>query len=537
MTSQPPHRFAALTLAFPLLIVLLHASGCTDSFDNCATAKICEALEGEAGSAGDAGSGGDSGSDCQGDSPATAPCLIDKAHGIFVAPQLDPAAGYGTPEEPYSTIAAALAAAPAKGKRNIYVCAERGVIRESLEIGAELSGVRIFGGFRCDAQGWTYDTTLRARIEAPSPLAVRIEDATDVVIEAFDIVAGNGSTAGESSVGVLAVSSTVRVKNGSITAGNGAPGADGKGDDTEASSGAPGKDGSNACAEAPVGGGTAATVCDGAVASTGGNGGPGAGANGAPGAPGVLGTPERDGTGQGGSGQPTTNSSAWNCTMGGGLAGANGTSPEPAAGGSGPGKLDRLGIHPAHGADGQHGSPGQGGGGGGGALAPNSATCGGTGLATGASGGSGGGGGCGGKGGTGGKGGGASIAFASVDSTVTLDRVQLTAGMGGKGGKGGPGQPGGRGGQAGKGGEGNNSLDGCPGGQGGTGGHGAPGGGGAGGASIALAYLGAEPSWTGDDELAKAPALGGADGEDGLAPPTAGSVGLVEKIVEFKQSE
>lgn len=134
--------------------------------------------------------------------------------------------------------------------------------------------------------------------------------------------------------------------------------------------------------------------------------------------------------GQGGSGD--NGLPAWDCGVDGGNgefghAGPNAV-PSPAA--NGLGNLSATGYVGAAGGAGPNGTIGQGGGGGGGRDLSGCSP-------TGPSGGSGGAGGCGGPGGGGGGAGGASIALASINATLTLTNVHLTASTGGAGGAGG----------------------------------------------------------------------------------------------------
>ncbi len=495
---------------------------------------------GASGSGGTAGTGGAAGSDagkCDATKgPADASCVIDEQYGVFVSPNGNDSTGDGSRTNPYATIAKALTAAEAAGKR-VYACADGGSYTETLSIDSSLDGEKLYGGFKCS--DWSYDSSLKATVKSADPVAAKVSGLTKGLdIEDFEIDAADAATAGDSSMAMQVDNSqNVVLKHVKLVAGKGAKGSDGAPYSSAAGTGATGNGGKDACTANPNPGGVPAeTQCGGSPSgSIGGRGGAGAdgtilfsGGSGSPGEP-TASTGGEAGIGQTGA--------TLNCGVGTGKGGGNSGNPgsagNPGAGAAQLGTLDATGYTPADGAAGKPGGPGQGGGGGGGAKAPTTCSNGTT-PATGASGGSGGGGGCGGAAGHKGTGGGASIALASVSSTVTLDSCDLVAQDGGKGGSGGDGQQGGNGGTAGSGGTGKSSSNACRGGDGGQGGFGGPGGGGSGGPSVAIAYTGTQPTVTGGTMTeAQTAAPGGSGGTDVGTGSNAGKDGLLKDMQGF----
>jgi hypothetical protein len=448
--------------------------------------------------------------------------------GVFVSPLGSDADGDGSRERPFATLAKALGQAKAQQKR-VYACSTGGAFEESVVLDGSLDKSALFGGFDCT--DWSYAAARPTEALSSGTVALKVSGVKSLWIEDFAFTAADASEPGGSSVGAwIHGSAGVLLRRVELKAGRGADGANGVGTTAAAVPGAPGQPGVRACVveTAPNAGAPAVeSICDeapsGSVGGKGGSGGVGA-----------------DSAGNGNAGRPALSSgapgigqvdAAWNCDVGAGRSGANGSSPPTAKGGVGPGILTELGFEGAPGAEGANGTPGQGGGGGGGALAPMD--CGARPL-TGASGGSGGGGGCGGKGGTGGQGGGGSFALVSVHSAVTLEKTTLLSDAGGNGGKGGRGQPGGTGGPRGEGASDTNTASySCSGGDGGHGGTGAPGGGGAGGPSVGIAFIGSAPTRMGapNFQLPENGALGGLDGR-GLALG-AGAIGAISEALEY----
>jgi hypothetical protein len=449
---------------------------------------------------------------------------------VFVSPAGSDAAGDGSRERPFATLAKALGQAKAQKKR-VFACATEGAFEESVVVDLTLDKSALFGGFDCG--DWSYSTERAAEVHASGPVALKAMGLHALTIEDFAFTAADAREPGESSVGAWIASSLgVTLRRVTLSAGKGANGADGaSASAVAAAAGQPGNAGTPACMVNTAlnpGGPAVESMCDGeASGSVGAKGGMGASEDGNAG-DGASGLPVTGASGLAGSGQ-TALVTNWDCSLGAGHAGALGMTPPTAVGGMGRGVLTASRFIGAAGADGANGKPGQGGGGGGGALAP--ASCGGL-PVTGASGGGGGGGGCGGKGGAGGQGGGASFALVSIASEITLDAVELNSADGGAGGAGGAGQPGGKGGLPGEGATGVAS-DSCAGGAGGRGGNGAAGGGGAGGPSAAIAFVGTAPQRAGsvDVRFAEKAAPGGVDGKGQTLG--AGVLGAAAESLEY----
>lgn len=444
-------------------------------------------------SGGAGGSGGTGGSgglplDCQGDPTKDASLVRDEC-GLFVD-QAVATTGDGTKAKPFKSLGEAAKKMPSR----IFVCAAGGPYEETATI--ELAnGIEVYGGFgACPANAdWTWDPEKRATVNGPENVPVVHVSMGASLIQSVNLTAPAATTAGASSIGIIADSTDLTLTDVGVTTGDGAAGENGAVPMTEAASGvdaAP--DATPACNATQVAGKGAKQTC-GDGDSLGGDGGKGglsgvldgeAGKDGSP-------TPDPNTTGLGG--QPT----GVPATCNGGL-GGEGTPGEPGKGGASMGKLTLKGISGGDGEDGSDGARGQGGGGGAGSKA--GMFCPPAGSPTqgpGASGGGGGSGGCGGKGGGGGKAGGSSIGIVSLSSTFTFSGVTITAGAGANGGNGVPGKGGAAGGLGAAGGASSNigtSKAGCKGGDGGGGGNGGQGGGGRGGHSIGIAYTGPAPA-------------------------------------------
>jgi len=379
-------------------------------------------------------------------------------------------------------------------------------------------GVSLYGGFAASA-GWIRDaalftTEVRA---ADGPAVTATSLAAETFIDGLVITGANATAPGASSIGLLAIDTTMLLVHATTIRGGvaaaGAAGAAGTtgADATPGGVGEPGcEDSSGLCSSCsrPVGGPGGNSSC---ARMGGAGGGPGhectCGDMGLPGAGGTLG-------GAGGCG----------CGGGDGVAGGDGLPGGPGGDGTAGGDLgmfEASGYLTADGASGVDGSDGSGGGGGGGGSGGD-ADC----DSYGSAGGGGGGGGCGGTAGTGGGGGGGSFAVVLIDSSVALVDCGLEAGVGGAGGAGGDGGGGGSGGAPGPGGPygGGGEQDdggfGADGGAGGLGGAGGSGGGGGGGPSIALVCWG-----TSDAPLTNTTTSAGAPGAGGASSGTPGAAG------------
>lgn len=333
-------------------------------------------------------------------SPYDAPCVIDEPFGVFVAPTANStAAADGTRAHPFTTLAEGLRRAQVAVKR-VYVCDDGTGYTGPVSIGPSADGVKLFGGFECS--GWTYSTTRRAKLAAPSsPVLTIAKLAAGIAIEDFEIVAPDASNPGESSIGVVASESAgVVLRRVKVTAGKGKDGTNGQNGggpgNEQALAGSHGSDGAKACSANPnLGGVAVTTMCTGVASSTGASGGNGAPNAVSKGGAGDDGSPPYA-AGKAGIGEPVTGS--WDCGLGRGQDGSNGPDGPLGSNATGLGTLTSDGWKGIAGIDGTAGQPGQGGGGGGGAKAPMACTAvdGGSLSPTGASGGSGGGGGCGG---------------------------------------------------------------------------------------------------------------------------------------------
>ena len=446
--------------------------------------------------------------------------------GIYVATTGDDTYE-GTRARPLKTITAAISAALAAGS-DVYVSA--GVHDECANLA---NGVSLFGGY--DPATWARDTFTLSVIPSYTTtiqggaIAVDGNGVKDAVIDGFTITSANGAITGEGSYGVRLYNSNIEMKNCSITAGNGAPGANGLNITTSqatANSGNPGSNGERDNGELRldfiIEGGTGGTSPFG---RNGGKGGYGRlGNQGGYGETGLVGTP-------GGYG-------AWYCIwpqdpVNGqdGTKGSDGSTGLNGKGGLSGSIISNVWVSSSGniGETGQHGNGGGGGGGGSGqqviiADVPILSSWG-----TGGSGGGGGAGGAAGTGGYGGGGGGASIGIFLIDSIVHLKNCTIASTNGGNGGSGGAGGTGGNGGNGGNGGSGDNGEVGAggSGGAGGKGGTGGYGGGGAGGISFAI-YKGGLSSGEILTSTTLIPGSGGLGGLSGGEPSgAAGKYGFI----------
>jgi hypothetical protein len=451
-------------------------------------------------------------------SPSVEDCLIDEQYGVFVSPMGDDLTGNGTRAAPYATLGTATKAAVSRSLR-VYACDQGSGYAEQVVLP---EGMKVHGGFDCI--DWTYGTTRRAVVHAPTSPALTIHAvSTGVLVEDVEFDAPDAAGIGESSIGALIdVSSNVVLRRTRIVAGKG-------GEGTGGANGAKGGD----APEVTAGLAGSPALCPATVAAQLGGAWPQASTCGSRGGAGGTATQGSDGS-AGVPGNPRANvvppdvdnGGAKGVTGGDGGVGSPGKAGAPGVASPTAGLFTSAGYTPAsssQAATGVDGYVGQGGGGGG---ASNAAD-----LCIGASGGAGGMGGCGGKGGWGGAGGGASIALLSWTTQLTLETCELIAHAGGPGGKGGVGGAGGSG-KAGAAGGAAFVSDGGTvvgkGGRGGTGGNGGlggPGAGGTGGPSYALVYKGQPPTRTALTLTPGSPGSGGPGGTSGSTTAPSGDAG------------
>lgn len=352
---------------------------------------------------------------------------ISATCGVFVEP--GKVGGSGTQAAPFGTLAEALGGNPMN--LPIYVCSTGAGLDEA----ATLSGSeRLLGGVTCG--DWKATATKTARTAASNATPLTLSNTTGALVQGFAITSAAASGAdgatlqGNSSIAVLADNATATLESVDVVAGAGAAGGEGKDEAGQA----PGAQSAASSFNGNVGAGCdgvggpakAFSMCPAGGVSQGGKGGDGGNLTGNPGSPGVvnpgLGNPD------GQAGNADSGSSMWSCGSDGGAGelGHDGPNGGPGAGGMGPGTLSSTGFVGAGGMPGAPGTTGQGGGGGGGRDLSGCGT-------VGPSGGSGAAGGCGGMSGAGGGAGGASIALASINSTLSLANVRLTAEEGGPG--------------------------------------------------------------------------------------------------------
>ena len=388
------------------------------------------------------------------------------ANDLFVSATTGNDAGAGTQQQPFQTIAAALAASDSGQTIRVAggMYAERVVLK---------SHVRIVGGY--DPASWQRDTVHDSTTIGDSVMTVVGLHVSDVVLDGLHLRNLAGSVYGvvtfDSSAGIEIVGST-------ISAPRGFPGRDGflwgNTRPAQAADGSPGADGGGCLLGTKAGGAGGTATWGGNYGGNGGEGALGPGTDGTPGPP----SPIADG-GVGGTG-------------GYGLEdGSAGGSPSviPPPGSAGVGGSLGLGAYSItdgysvlDGRSGEHSRDGTGGGGGGGGGGdPFLLQCGG-------GGGGGGQGGRSGNSGAPGNGGGPAIGLVvGRASDVRLVNSMVITGGGGTGGAGELGQLGGLPGAGGKGGAAKGTAGaGGDGGAGIEGGRGGPGGGGAGGASVGV---------------------------------------------------
>ncbi|MBS2020245.1 MAG: hypothetical protein JST00_45720 [Deltaproteobacteria bacterium] len=355
--------------------------------------------------------------------------------GVFVT-EKGVAGADGTRARPFGSIQAGIDAAKQVGKR-VYVCA--GSYAEALTIADSIS---VIGGLDCSQPEWKVGAAdARSRLVAPkSPAITARQIVTATKIAGFDVVAPNATEPGGSSIGLLAEKSpALVVASSSITAGNGAKGADGVEGIQLVQTGTlenrwsiPAAECNALTCKAVAGGfqkiaGTsgATSVCQGADGHDGESGGDG-------GSGGLWRAVLAGGTTY--VWEPVPGNAADLGGAGTGAAGAAGTDGVPPAV---VGTLGPAGYVAADGNRGSNGQPGKGGAGGaGGAPNINPATVLAASTYRGESGAGGGAGGCPGLAGDPGQGGGASIAVALVESPISIEDSSLIAGAGGASGLG-----------------------------------------------------------------------------------------------------
>jgi hypothetical protein len=422
------------------------------------------------------------------------------AKGIFVAPS-GATTGDGSPESPFTSLAAGIAEAQRAGK-DVYACA--GTYNAP---GLALSAnVRIFGGYACNGTRRPERGANATLFTSSTPRALTVTGSTtSVLLDRFSIEAAPGVAAGEvSAIGLFLRDARVEVRHASITAGAGAAGEDGPQVAVAPAllpNGEAGEDVFTPSA-AQISAGTdfvtctafsTSQVCTREVRGGGRRG------------PNVLQSCRVKG-GVGGDGSATPGAAVKTGSVGEGSGGAGGTfeaanganGSAGSAGAVGSGGSRGFGLvsdtgyaADDNGASGVSGAFGGGGGGGAGGRSYTGVVRNGitytNEIAIGAGGGQGGCGGAGGVGGAGGSAGGASIGVLARRGTLVLSDVTVTAKAGGAGGRGAAGTSGQAGSSGGAGGHGSTVASYAGrGGSGGTGGAGGAGGGGAGGPSVAI---------------------------------------------------
>ena len=499
-------------------------------------------------------------------------------NGIFVAKNgLDQ--NPGSQDLPKLTIQAAIDAAKAGGKRDVYVAT--GVYVGSVKL---VGAVGVYGGYRSDflqREALLYETVIfGAEPTAALPGAVNGTSLSGnaAVLDGFTIFGWNAKKAGSSSTAVYLKDCTdaVTISNNVVVAGrggNGTRGADGSGgaDGVAATAGANAKDcGKATCSGVNPGGSGGSKTCGGTNVS-GGKGGdatcpdydesgtqpksnpyPQSFNNGEHGAAGK-------GPSGGAGGTGGYDALLWSGESGCGICrtpkaadgelfqqgpgnhgknGAAGTNGNAGTGCAGGGSVTGGLWQPSNGGGGADGGPGNGGGGGGAGGGVETWNCSQWNNSDwGAGGGGGGSGGCHGTGASGGTGGGASFAIFLLwtnapASIPTLYANAIETGDGGIGGDGGNGGTGGNGGDGKSGGKpGDETPDawcseqGGNGGQGGSGGHGGGGGGGCGGASYGVYASGQGAANLSGYKSANTFELTGASGSGGKGGASLGKAG------------
>jgi hypothetical protein len=132
--------------------------------------------------------------------PAEETCLVSDEFGVFVSPLGDDAAGNGTKQNPYKTLAKAVGEASSSSK-HVFACDDGTGYTETttLVLGADFDGLGLFGGFDCAS--WSYSTTQRLSSRAQPPRCA--SECWRLCASKTDITAGPRLTA--SSIGVLSL--------------------------------------------------------------------------------------------------------------------------------------------------------------------------------------------------------------------------------------------------------------------------------------------------------------------------------------------
>ncbi|MEM6992562.1 MAG: DUF1565 domain-containing protein, partial [Myxococcota bacterium] len=176
-------------------------------------------------------------------SPADTACLVADAFGIFATIAGDDA-NAGTRDAPVRSLGAAIALA-AGGTGRVFACAET-FDEDPLDVPA---GVSLYGGLDCtDDWQWTdVPTTVTG-----GPTALRFSGAGESALEDFHVTAAPAA-AGESSIAVLAVDTTLTISRSALIASDAGDGTHGQGQAGAATEGGPGLDGaSHVCSAAPA---------------------------------------------------------------------------------------------------------------------------------------------------------------------------------------------------------------------------------------------------------------------------------------------
>jgi hypothetical protein len=390
-------------------------------------------------------------------SPSEASCLVTDEYAVFVAPGAN---GDGNRASPVGSIAEGADRAADLGLNIVIVCGDH---TDSLDLNADHSGLRIYGGFQCPGSSdpWSPSGAPSKVETAVGELPLSVDSVTGLRIADMHFVAADGDDASPNSVAAVVTDSTNVVLDAVILqAQNGASPSDAVNEGYDFGE-MPSTAGNPAVGDA--GGAFNEYTCPNGVLARGGHGGNGA-SDEVSVSGGGTGTPHLGGGAGGGDDWGVGQS----CDGGGtGQDGHPGASPDAAPAQTALGALEDGRWVAASGIDGETGGTAQGGGGGRGGITADAL----------GGGGGGGRGGCGGMGGPGGKGGGASIALIALASAVNLNGVTLRTANGGYGAAGANGQDGQEGGGGGE----RASSAACDGGNGGKGGHGAAGSGGAGG--------------------------------------------------------
>ena len=163
--------------------------------------------------------------------------------GVFVsASKGDDATGDGSKAKPYKSLGKGVASV-ASGKA-VYACGES--FSEALTL---KSGVSLYGGLEC-ATDWRYVASKKTQLTAEAdaiPLTVVKGDGSSEIADVA-IMSKDAVKAGGSSIAVLAVEAKATLARVDLTAGKGAPGADGKDDADPTLKGEDGTPGEAGCA-------------------------------------------------------------------------------------------------------------------------------------------------------------------------------------------------------------------------------------------------------------------------------------------------